>query len=128
LERRGLCFAVASNTASFVVSEFVRHGRVRRAQIGIAAQTVALPRRVALALGAGPGAVRITGIEPGGPAASAGLQVGDLLLSIDGLAASGTDDLIRLLDAERIGRKMQVSFLRKDKIERTSVLGADRGH
>jgi S1-C subfamily serine protease len=125
---QGLCFAVASNTASFVVSEFVRHGRVRRALIGIAAQTVTLPRRVALALGAGPGAVRISGIEPGGPAASAGLQVGDLLLSIDGLAASGTDDLIRLLDAERIGRKMQVSFLRKDKIERTSVLGADRGH
>ena len=56
------------------------------------------------------------------------MQVGDLVLSIDGLAASGTDDLIRLLDAERIGRKMQVSFLRKDKIERTSVLGADRGH
>jgi S1-C subfamily serine protease len=125
---QGLCFAVASNTASFVVSEFVRHGRVRRAQIGIAAQTVALPRRVALALGAGTGAVRITGIEFGGPAASAGLQVGDLLLSLDGVAVLGTDDLVRLLDAERIGRKMVVSFLRKDKIEQTSVLGAQRGH
>jgi S1-C subfamily serine protease len=124
---QGLCFAVASNTASFVLSEFVRHGRVRRAQIGIAAQTVAMSRRVALALGAGPGAVRITGIEPGGPAASAGLQVGDLLLSLDGVAVSGTDDLVRLLDAERIGRKMVVSFLRKNKIERTSVLGAERG-
>jgi S1-C subfamily serine protease len=125
---QGLCFAVASNTASFVVSEFVRHGRVRRALIGIAAQTVVLPRRMALALGAGPAAVRITGIEPGGPAASAGLQVGDLLLSLDDVAVSGTDDLVRLLDAGRIGRIMLVSFLRKDKIERTSVLGADRGH
>jgi predicted metalloprotease with PDZ domain len=99
-----------------------------RLRFGIAAQTVALPRRVALALGAGPGAVRITGIEPSGPASSAGLQVGDLLLSIDGVAVSGTDDLIRLLNAERIGRKMLVAFLRKDEIERTSVLGADRGH
>jgi S1-C subfamily serine protease len=125
---QGLCFAVASNTASFVISEFVRHGHVRRALIGIAAQTVTLPRQVALVLGAGPGAVRISGIEPGGPAASAGLQVGDLLLSLDDVAVSGTDDLVRLLDAERIGRKMPVSFLRKDKIERTLVLGADRGH
>ena len=125
---QGLCFAVASNTASFEVSQFVRHGRVRRAQIGIAAQTVALPRRVALALGAGPGAVRITGIEPGGPAASAGLQVGDLLLSLDDVAVSGTDDLVRLLDGEHIGRKMLVSLLRHNKIERTSVLGIDRGH
>src|SRR5262245_25467406 len=125
---QGLCFAVASTTASFVVSEIVRHGRVRRARIGIAAQTVTLPRRIALALGAGPRAVRITAIEPGGPAASAGLQVSDLLLSLDGVAVSGTDDLIRLLDAERIGRRMLVSFLRKDKLEETLVLGSDRGH
>ena len=76
---------------------------------------------MAVALGA-------TGIEPDGPAASAGLLEGDLLLSLDGVAVEGTDDLIRLLDAARIGRKMPVSFLRKDKIEETSVLGAERGH
>ena len=72
--------------------------------------------------------MRITGIEPNGPAASGGLQVGDLLLSLDGVAVSGTDDLVRLLDAERIGRKMVVSFVRKDKIEQTSVLRSERGH
>ena len=65
---QGICFAVASNTAVFVVGEIIRHGRVRRAHIGIAAQTVPLPRRLALALGAGPQAVRIGGVEPGGPA------------------------------------------------------------
>jgi S1-C subfamily serine protease len=42
---QGICFAVASNTAQFVVSEIIRHGRVRRAFIGIGAQTVAVPRR-----------------------------------------------------------------------------------
>jgi S1-C subfamily serine protease len=54
--------------------------------------------------------------------------VGDLLLSLDGVAVSRTDDLVRLLDAERIGRKMVVSFVRKDKIKQTSVLGSERGH
>ena len=66
---QGICFAVASNTAVFVLSEIVRHGRVRRSHIGIAAQTVPLARRLALALGAGPRAVRISGVEPDGPAA-----------------------------------------------------------
>src|SRR5206468_2748300 len=42
---QGICFAVASNTAQFVLSELIRHGRVRRAFIGVAAQTVAVPRR-----------------------------------------------------------------------------------
>src|ERR1700748_9483 len=37
---QGICFAVASNTAVFAVSEFIAHGRVRRAHIGIAAETV----------------------------------------------------------------------------------------
>ena len=46
---QGICFAVASNTAVLVVSEFIQHGRVRRAHIGIAAETVPLPRRIGLA-------------------------------------------------------------------------------
>src|SRR3984893_11005589 len=43
---QGICFAVASNTASFVLGELVRHGRVRRAYIGIAAQQFTIPRRL----------------------------------------------------------------------------------
>ena len=42
---QGICFAVAANTASFVLGELVRHGRVRRAFIGVAAQHAAISRR-----------------------------------------------------------------------------------
>ncbi len=45
---QGICFAVASNTAHFVAGEIARHGRVRRAFIGVAAATIAIPRRIAL--------------------------------------------------------------------------------
>ena len=69
---QGLCFAVSSNTARFVVGEFVAHGRVRRAHLGIEAQTVPVPRRVAIAIGSGPRGVRIGAIEPGGPAMAGG--------------------------------------------------------
>jgi S1-C subfamily serine protease len=124
---QGICFAVASNTAVFVVSEFIGHGRVRRAHIGIAAQTVPLPRRVALALGAGRRAVCIAEVELGGPAASAGLREGDVLLSLDGIAITGTDDLIRLLGAHRIGRETVVSFLRDGSLKRLSLRAVERG-
>ena len=48
---QGICFAVAANTAKFVLGELVRHGRVRRAFIGISAQQTAIPRRLQLAAG-----------------------------------------------------------------------------
>jgi len=123
---QGICFAVASNTAVFVVSEFISHGRVRRAHIGIAAQTVPLPRRLALALGTGAQAVRVGEVEPGGPAARAGLQEGDVLLTLDGRSVAGTDDLIKLLSASRIGRETTVSFLRDNQIQRRSLHPVER--
>src|SRR5262249_43760576 len=48
---QNICFAVASNTAQFVLSEIIRHGYVRRAYIGVSAQTVPVPRRHAVAAG-----------------------------------------------------------------------------
>jgi S1-C subfamily serine protease len=122
---QGICFAVASNTAVFVISEIIRHGRVRRAHIGIVAQSVPLSRRLALALGRIARAVRIGQVESGGPAASAGLQEGDVILSLDGIAITGTDDLIRLLGADRIGCEASLIFMRDGRIERASLQAAE---
>src|SRR5882757_9199733 len=123
---QGICFAVASNTAVFVVSEFIAHGRVRRAHIGIAAETVPLPRRVSLATRSGTRAIRISEVMSGGPAAVAGLLAGDLLLSLEGIAIEGADDLIRLLDADRIGRETVVAILRGGAVEKRTLVPAER--
>ncbi|HUZ63552.1 MAG TPA: trypsin-like peptidase domain-containing protein [Acetobacteraceae bacterium] len=124
---QGLCFAVSSNTALFAVSEFIAHGRVRRAHIGVAVTTLPVPRRVALAAGTGPQAVRIAEIEPDGPAARGGLRVGDMIVALDDLAVGGADDLIRLLGAGRIGRAVSVTVLRQGRIERVEVTATERG-
>jgi S1-C subfamily serine protease len=123
---QGICFAVASNTAVFVVSEFIAHGRVRRAHIGIAAETVPLPRRITVATGAGKRAIRISEVIAGGPAAQAGLLAGDIVLSVDGVAIEGADDLIRLLNAERIGRATTVAILRAGAVEKKTVVPVER--
>lgn len=107
---QGIAFAVASNTANFVVSEILRFGHVRRAFIGIVVDTIMLPRRVALKAGMmQETTVRIRRIDPGSPADRAGLKEGDFILAIDGQTVAGADDLIRLLDGTRIGQEMPIS-------------------
>lgn len=123
---QGLAFAVSSNTARFVIGEFIAHGRVRRAHLGIAAQTVPLARRVALAIQAGPNAARIGEVQAGGPAELAGLRVGDVLVALDGMAIAGADDLLRLLDAKRIGRPVEVSLLREGRLVTRTVTAQER--
>jgi S1-C subfamily serine protease len=110
---QGICFAVASNTASFVLGELVRHGRVRRAYIGISAQQTSIPRRLQLAADLTQGsAAMITAVAPGSPAAMAGLMSGDMVVTLDGIAITGADDLIRTLTGERIGRTIEIEVLR----------------
>jgi len=124
---QGICFAVASNTASHVVSEIVRHGRVRRAFIGVAGQTVPLPRRLALALGlAQARGVAIASLEPDSPAAKAGLQPGNIVLALDGEPVTGADDLVRLLGGARIGVATSLSVIAGSELRQIVVLPAER--
>jgi S1-C subfamily serine protease len=127
LGAQGICFAVASNTASFVLSELIRHGRVRRAFIGVVAETVPVPRRFALAAGIGnaTGAM-LTAVEPGSPSHAAGLIRQDIVVGLDGAPVTGVDDLIRLLVGERIGRALTVEALRGSRLLRVEVTPRDR--
>jgi S1-C subfamily serine protease len=110
---QSICFAVAANTASFVLGELVRHGRVRRAFIGVAAQHTPIPRRLRHAAGiAQDRAVMIATVEPNSAAARAGLKVGDILLGLAGAVIAGADDLVRLLTGETIGRDVSLDILR----------------
>ncbi len=109
---QGICFAVASNTASFVLSELVKHGRVRRGYVGVAAQTMHIPRRLQLAANTGASGAMITVVEPGSPAAKSGILSRDILVALDGLPTEGVDDLLRRLNAHSIGRTLTASLLR----------------
>jgi S1-C subfamily serine protease len=124
---QGICFAVAANTARFVLGEIVRHGRVRRARLGIGGGTIVLPRRIALRLGLDqPTGAVVTSVDKDGPADEAGLLTGDIVLAVDGVPVSGADDLVRLLDADKIGRTIPLDVLRRSEKRRFWVALRER--
>jgi S1-C subfamily serine protease len=124
---QGLCFAVASNTAQLVLGQLVRFGRVRRAALGLTGQREAVPRRFARALGSAQATgVLVATVQPGGPAARAGIDRGDLLLEIGGEAVTGVDALLRWLTGERVGQPAEVLLLRRGDPRRLQVVPDER--
>jgi S1-C subfamily serine protease len=129
LGAQGICFAVAANTANFVLGELVRHGRVRRAFIGIAAQQIMLPPRLRRATDLDQErAVMAGSVEPDGAAARAGLRGGDIIIALDGEKITGADDLVRALTGERIGRSAALEVLRGAERLTLSLTPAERKH
>jgi S1-C subfamily serine protease len=124
---QGICFAVASNTAQYVLSELIQHGRVRRAFIGVAGQTVAVSRRHARAaeIDNAFGAM-VTAVEPDKPADVAGLMSYDVIVRLDGSPVTGVDDLIRLLNADRIGRAVPADVLRRGQLRSFTLHPGER--
>ena len=124
---QGICFAVASNTAQFVLSEIIRHGYVRRGYIGVSGQTAPIPRRHAVTAGVDNkmGAL-LAQIEPDSPAALAGLLPGDVVVKLDGVDINGVDDLVRALDRDRIDRTFAIDVLRMGRLRSIDIRPVER--
>jgi S1-C subfamily serine protease len=113
---QGICFATSIDSARSVVTELLRHGRVRRASLGIAAQNAALPRRYVHFFNLSTDtAVRVMEVSVGGPAARGGVEQGDLLVALDGAPCESIDHLHRLLTVERIDAPVTLSVVRRDR-------------
>jgi S1-C subfamily serine protease len=110
---QGICFATSIDTAKLVVGQLLRHGRVRRGYIGVAGQNTPLPRRVVrhFDLPAESG-VRVMSVEPGSPAAGAGIEAGDVIVAWDGVPIPRIDDMHRLLSEHYLDRAARVTLLR----------------
>jgi S1-C subfamily serine protease len=124
---QGICFSVASNTALHVLTQILQHGRVRRARIGIEAQQTVIPRHIARYAGiAQVAGVRVMKVADNSPAAEGGLKSGDLIIAIDGDPATGVDDLLRLLNHERVGREVKITIIRRGETRDRFVIPAER--
>ena len=89
---QGIGFAIPINMARNVMDQIVEHGKVIRGYLGVTIQGVDPDMAKAFGLSQGGGAL-IGDVTPGGPAAKAGLERGDIILELNGEAVSGQDDL-----------------------------------
>jgi len=126
MSAQGLCFAIGSNTARFVVSRLIRDGRIRRSYIGVGGQNVPVPRRVVVAHRlATASAVLVLSIERGSPGERSGVREGDLIVAFDGRPLGGVDDLHRLLTDERIGVPAPLTVVRGIELRTVTIVPAE---
>jgi S1-C subfamily serine protease len=110
---QGIGFAIPSATAQTVIPQLLAKGRVERSYLGVVGLQRQLNRRVVrfYKLSKDHG-VEIVSVEPGGPAARAGLRAGDIIVSIGGADVTTPDDLFRFLSGWPVGRPVRVAILR----------------
>ncbi len=123
---QGIAFAVPINTARNVITSLIREGRVRRAVLGVSAQTTPIPRRMvhdhALPYDQG---VLVSEVQPGSPADAAGLEPGDVIIDVGGTPVDTIDALHRQLTGDRIGQPVPLRVLRRGSPRRIVVIPAD---
>jgi S1-C subfamily serine protease len=110
---QGLSFAIPVDTATWVIGELLAHGRVRRVRLGLAAHSRPIDPALARRLGIRtPHVVEIMSVEPGGPAAMAGLRSGDWIVAVDNQPTATVDDLHRRLAGVPLGVSLKVAMIR----------------
>jgi S1-C subfamily serine protease len=115
--------AVPTVTLRRVVDEILAHGGVRRGYLGVGAYPVELPTTLAHSLGQERGAL-LASVEDGGPAAAAGLLVGDILVTLAGEPIAGPNELRAAL-LERAAASVDVVAIRAGAVEhRTVAIGS----
>jgi S1-C subfamily serine protease len=119
---QGICFAVPIDTAKWVIPALLRDGRVVRGRIGLSGSTQPMPRRIAIAHGLDMAtAVRVVEVVAGAPARQAGLDEGDLVVSLDGKPTHTVDEMRRVLARDAVGRALALVYLRRGTRHETVV-------
>ena len=110
--------AIPAVTIDRIVDELLARGHVARGYLGLGLQPVELPdHRKGLI---------VVSLEPGGPAAQAGVIIGDVLLALGGQAAQDTDDLPGVLESHGVGRPVEAEVLRGGDSRKLSIVIGER--
>ncbi|CAN5774032.1 trypsin-like peptidase domain-containing protein [soil metagenome] len=116
---------VPSATVRRVVGALLEHGRVRRGYLGLGGQSVRLPAEIRERSGQRAG-LMVVSVEAEGPAAQAGLVLGDILLKYGGEAVYRPGHLLAQLDETQVGKALGVELLRGGEIHALSVTVGER--
>jgi serine protease Do len=110
----GISFAIPIDYAFNIADQLMKTGKVTRGRIGVGIQNVNKDLADSLGLARAQGAA-VSNVEDGSPAAKAGLEVGDVILKIDGRPVEGSADLSRTIRALKPGSKVTLNVWRSGK-------------
>lgn len=110
----GISLSIPSNIATRVVAQLIEFGETRRGWLGVSVQPVTPELAESFELDSPYGAI-ISRIEPGGPAAAAGLRTGDLVVSFDGRRVRDSRSFPRLVAETEIGLVAEIGIIRRDR-------------
>jgi serine protease Do len=116
----GIGFAIPSNIAMQVIDQLRNYGETRRGWLGVRIQEVTDDLAEGLGLDKAKGAL-VAGVTEKGPAAVAGVQPGDVIVTFDGKEVAKMSDLPRMVADTAIGKDVEVGIVRKGKPETLKV-------
>ncbi len=122
----GIGFAVVSELAEQVATQLIESGQVRRAYIGVSFRRMTDFLAGRFGVPAGTQGALVAGVEPGGPAARAGLQSGDVITHVGGQAFSEESELLRQVLAASIGSPLRLRVQRGARSFDVEVVTAER--
>jgi serine protease Do len=115
----GIGFSMASNVVTRVVDQLKEYGETRRGWLGVRIQDVTDDVAEAMGLEEVRGAL-VTDV-PEGPAAEAGMESGDVILSFDGKKVEDTRGLVRQVGNTQVGKTVRVVVFREGKTQTLKV-------
>lgn len=124
---QGLSFAIPIDVAMSIQEQIVKHGKVQRGRLGVTIQDVNQSLAESFGLDKPAGAL-VASVENGSPAAKAGLEAGDVILSINGKEIVSSNELPPLVAAARPGDTVKLQVWRKGGMREMSVkIGGQKG-
>jgi serine protease Do len=119
----GINFAVPIDEIERALAQIVAHGKVTRAWLGVYIQdiTPGMEQQFGVAPGEG---VLVADVVPGSPAQEAGIQAGDVIVSVDGVPVGSTDELQTEIMYRQVGEKVEIGIVRNgERLAVPVVLG-----
>ena len=118
----GIGFAIPVNMAMNITEQLIENGEVRRGRLGVIVQTLSQDLANAFGLDQEKGVV-ITEVEPGSSAEKAGIEPGDIILSVNGKVIENSADIRNYIGLLRLGSKVVLEVLRdNDELEITAYI------
>lgn len=110
----GIGFAIPANMAKSVMMQLIEYGNVKRGMLGVGAQDIT-PELASAFNATSTNGAAVTQVWPNSPAQAAGVQVGDIIVGVNGTSIKNASDVVNTIGFLRVNSKINVDLLRNNK-------------